>query len=224
MKTLHKEDVPRNGFAGIRETQMVMNYNVFGRNNGVSWDGIGNFVYLSDANFIPNGKTGLHPHREVDIISLMVEGRVKHEGTLGNGEMVNENQVQVQRAGGKGLLHNEINPDAKANRMIQIWIIPESSGYEPSYKKYTFKQNSFTRIYGGDVNSKDTFNNHTYVEVGVFSQGEKFSLQKPFLAYMTKGIAMINGEKLKDGDLFRGDLINFESIEDSQIILIYEKE
>lgn len=222
METLHKENVPRNGFAGVRENQMVMNINVFGRNNGVSWDGLGNFVYLSDANFIANGETGLHPHREVDIISLMAEGRTKHEGSLEDGEIIEENQVQVQRAG-RGLLHNEINPDSKANRMIQIWMIPERNGYEPSYKKYSFKPNSFTHIYGGAEGSDETFNNHTYVDVGQFSKGEKFSINQPFIAYMTRGVAEVNGETVKDGDLFKGDHIDFESTEDAQIILIYEK-
>lgn len=224
METLHKDKVPRSGFAGVRENQMVMNINVFGRNNGVSWNGLGNFIYLSDANFVANGETGMHPHREVDIISLMVEGRTKHEGTLGNGEIIDEGQAQVQRAGGQGLLHNEINPDDTQNRMIQIWMMPEERGYKPDYKKYDIGQNKLRRIYGGNDESEEVFSNHTNVEIGEFTKGEKFSIQHQFIAYLTKGVAMVNGEEFKNGDLIRGDHIEFESVEDAQIVLIYEND
>jgi hypothetical protein len=57
MEILHKTDIARGGFAGIIEKQMIKESRVFGRKspNDKSWDGIGSFVYLSDANFIPNG-------------------------------------------------------------------------------------------------------------------------------------------------------------------------
>ena len=225
MKILHKKDITLGGFAGIREHQIVKKTSVFGRkaNNDYSFDGIGSFVYLSDANFIPNGETGMHPHKEIDVISFMVKGRVLHEGTLEHGEILDENEIQVQRGGGTGFFHNEINPDSTENRMIQMWCIPEISGQKPDYKKYTLKRNSFTRIYGGDEGSIYTFNSHTYIEIGEFSKGAKFSMEQQLLAYITKGIAIVNDEKVQDGDLIRGKGIHFEALEDSQIIVIYEK-
>ena len=89
--------------------------------------------------FVPNGETGMHPHREIDVISFMVKGRVLHEGTLEHGKMLNESEIQVQRGGGKGFFHNEINPDSTENRMVQIWCIPEISEQNPAYKKYALK-------------------------------------------------------------------------------------
>jgi redox-sensitive bicupin YhaK (pirin superfamily) len=225
MEILHKKNIVRSGFAGIREHQMVKESSVFGRKplNDKSWDGIGNFVYLSDANFIPKGETGMHPHREIDVISFMVKGRVLHEGTLEHGKILDENEIQIQRGGGEGFYHNEINPDSIENRMIQMWCIPEITGQKSDYKKYTLKKNSFTKIYGGDKNSNETFNSHTHIEIGAFSEGAKFSIEQQFLAYITKGIAHVNGEKVQDGDFIRGKGLHFEAIEDSQIIMIYEK-
>ena len=76
-----------------------------------TWPGLGNFVYLADAKFIPNGETHLHPHKEIDVISVIVKGRISHEGTLEQGKTLEKNHVQVQRAGGQGFTHNEVNPD-----------------------------------------------------------------------------------------------------------------
>mgnify|MGYP000217789754 FL=1 len=141
MEILNKSHIAQGGFAGIREKRMVKESRVFGSKppNDKSWNGIGNFVYLSDANFVPNGETGMHPHREIDVISFMVKGRVLHEGTLEHGKMLNESEIQVQRGGGKGFFHNEINPDSTENRMVQIWCIPEISEQNPAYKKYALK-------------------------------------------------------------------------------------
>lgn len=226
MEILHKKDITKGGFAGIRERQMVKESRVFGRKSvtDLSWDGVGNFVYLSDANFIPNGKTGMHPHREIDVISFMVKGRVLHEGTLEDGKILDEHEIQVQRGGGTGFFHNEINPDSSENRMIQMWCLPEISGQRDGYKKYVLKENSFTHIYGGNENNVDTFNSHTNIQIGSFSKGETFNFEHAYIAYMTKGSAILNGENVQNGDLLRGENIQFEAIEDSQIILIYVKE
>ena len=225
MEILQKKDIARGGFAGIRESPMIKESRVFGKKptQDLSWDGIGSFVYLSDANFIPKGETGMHPHREIDVISFMVKGRVLHEGTLEHGKILDENEIQVQRGGGEGFFHNEINPDPIENRMIQMWCIPEITSQKSDYKKYSLKKNSFTKIYGGDENSDDTFNSHTHIEIGAFSKGKQFSIEQQFLAYITKGIANVNHEQVQDGDFIRGKGLHFEAIEDSQIIVIYEK-
>ena len=226
MEILQKKDIARGGFAGIRESPMIKESRVFGKKptQDMSWDGIGSFVYLSDANFIPKGETGMHPHREIDVISFMVKGRVLHEGTLEHGKILDENEIQVQRGGGEGFFHNEINPDPIENRMIQMWCIPEITGQKSDYKKYSLKKNSFTKIYGGDENSDDTFNSHTHIEIGAFSKGKQFSIEQQFLAYITKGIANVNHEQVQDGDLIGGEGFKCEVIEDFQIILIHVKE
>ena len=68
MKILHRDDLERGGFAGLREHQLVTDSRVFGEHeaNG-AWDGIGGFVYLADARFLPKGETRLHSHREIDV-------------------------------------------------------------------------------------------------------------------------------------------------------------
>ena len=121
MEIIHRDDLHLGGFAGLTEHRLVMDPRPFGGHvEPGTWLGIGNFVYLADARFNPHGETRLHSHREVDVLSLMVEGRIAHEGSLEHGQEVSAGQVQVQRAGGEGFSHNEINPDDEKNRMIQF--------------------------------------------------------------------------------------------------------
>ena len=137
LQILHRDDLKLGGLAGIREHRLVIDPQVFGDNDSGAWSGIGNFVYLADAKFIPNGETHLHPHNEIDVISVIVDGRVSHKGTLQEGTTLETNHVQVQRAGSEGFVHNEVNPDDKENRMIQMWVRPEKSGESAGYKLYS---------------------------------------------------------------------------------------
>ena len=96
LEILRRDDLQLGGFAGLKEHHLVMDPKVFGSfADSGSWSGIGNFVYLADVKFIPKGETHLHPHKEIDVISVVVDGRIFHEGTLEEGNVINTNQVQV---------------------------------------------------------------------------------------------------------------------------------
>ncbi|VAW46268.1 Pirin, partial [hydrothermal vent metagenome] len=148
---LQRDSLVEGGFAGLLEHRLVKSPRVFGSsaNDDGTWPGMGNFVYLADARFMPHGDTRLHSHHEIDVISVMVQGHISHEGSLESGQSLSENDVQVQRAGGEGFSHNEVNPDDSWNRMIQIWVLPEVAGQPASYKVYRLKQGESTRVYGG---------------------------------------------------------------------------
>jgi len=219
LEILHRDDLKLGGFAGIREHRLVIDPQVFGPTDSGAWPGIGNFVYLADAKFIPNGETHLHPHKEIDVISVIVDGRISHKGTLEEGKTIGANHVQVQRAGGEGFAHNEVNPDNKENRMIQMWVTPEKSGEPAGYKLYSLEQ-GVTRVYGGDNNQDETFASQTIIDVGLVDAQQSVSFDGEFLTYITKGTGTLNGEKISDGDLIHGTDLKFESETDSQIIIV----
>ena len=222
MKILHRDDLSLGGFAGLREHRLVMGSKVFGdRRNPGTWEGIGNFVYLADARFLPNGETQLHSHREIDVISVMVEGRIAHEGSLENGQEMSGTDVQVQRAGGEGFSHNEVNPDDTENRMIQLWVLPERSGESADYKFYQPKFGGLTRVYGGPTDQDETFDSHTLIDVGLFKASQKTSISGPSLAYVTRGTGLVNETPVRDGDLIRGEDMAFDVLEDMQLIVVH---
>lgn len=216
---LHKDSLPLGGFAGLKEHRLVVDSRIGG--NESTWEGHGNFVYLADAYFLPKGETRMHGHKEIDVISVLVDGRITHEGSLEHGRSMVAGQAQAQRAGAEGFSHNEINPDDEKNRMLQLWVLPEVPGANAQYKFYDLTQGKTTRIYGGAATQNDTLDSHTVIDVGMLSAGQTISRQGTFLAYISKGTGELNGETIKNGDLVRGLDLAFKAIhDDTQIIII----
>jgi redox-sensitive bicupin YhaK (pirin superfamily) len=163
----------------------------------------------------------MHSHKELDVISVMIEGEIHHKGSLEHGTSLSAGQVQVQRAGGKGFAHNEINPNPLTNRMLQLWVVPENKGGKTDYKVYDIAQDTLTTIYGGSKEQNTTLDSHTIIEVGRFSKDESITKSGDFLAYITEGEAIVNEIAVKDGDLIRGVDMHFTATSDkTHIILI----
>ena len=224
MDVIHRDDLHRGGFAGLRETRMVMDERVFkGHSESGTWNGIGSFVYLADAKFLPKGETKLHSHREIDVISVMVEGQIHHEGSLEHGQTMGSSHAQAQRAGGEGFSHNEINPDDTENRMIQLWVLPERAGDRASYKLYTPAAGELTRIYGGPADQDETLDSHTLIDVGLLAAEQEIRIAGPCMAYITRGSGLVDGKSVTEGDLFRGEHLEIRAAEPTQLIVIHTR-
>ena len=225
---LKRDSLKEGGFAGLREHQLVKSPRVFGSaaNHDGSLPGLDNFVYLADARFMPHGETHMHDHHEVDVISIMVDGRLAHQGSLGHGQDLNVNDVQVQRAGGTGFSHNEVNPDEDWNRMIQIWVLPEQSGQAADYYVYSLQAGKTLQIYGGsaDNDANNRFPGKTMIDVVLLEAGQGYAIDKPYNAYITRGRGMANGQEIMDGDFVRGENgrgFQFTASNDVQLIVIH---
>lgn len=220
---LHRDDLPLGGFAGLKEHRLVMNPELFGQHvDPGTWPGIGGFAYLADARFDPNGETTMHDHKEIDVISVMIEGRIDHQGSLAHRQGLEAGDVQVQRAGGEGFSHNEVNPDDAANRMIQLWVLPEKSGERAAYKLYKPLAGNVTRVYGGSNDQNVTLPSRTVIEIAPLNASQAFVLEKPFLVYLAAGKGTVNNLDLEEGDLFKGDQLSFKAKSDVKLIAIYE--
>lgn len=225
MQVLSRKSLPLGGFAGLTEHRLVTDKRVFsGRKAPNTFDGIGNFVYLADAQFNPNGETHMHPHKEIDVISIMMDGRITHQGSLEHGQSLNAGEVQVQRAGGEGFSHNEINPDNTKNRMLQLWVLPEVPGQRAGYKHYPLKANVVTRIYGGKPNQQQTFASKTTIDVVRLITGESINIDNEMLAYISKGTAKFSDENnsfnAEEGDLIRSFKTDITASGDVEIVIV----
>ena len=227
MYVLSRDELPLGGFAGLKEHRIVTDSRVFGaRKSPSTSEGIGNFVYLADAQFDPKGETGMHPHKEIDVISVMVQGRVSHEGSLEHGKSLEQGDVQVQRAGGEGFSHNEINPDETRNRMIQLWVLPDEPGQPAGYKYYRPSRGRSNRIYGGDKSQSDTFDSGTQMEILHLEQNQRIEFSGETLVYVYAGNADFKDSaqltRVNDGDLVRGREMAVQAIEATSMIVISE--
>ena len=223
MQILKRDSLPEGGFAGLKEHRLVKAPKLFGLqgNSDGSWPGLANFVYLADARFMPHGETRMHSHHEIDVISVMVKGNIKHAGSLGHGMDLSTDNVQVQCAGDEGFSHNEINPDAEWNRMIQLWVLPEVPGQAADYKVYTPTAGELTRIYGGENTPDTDFPSKTRIDVSLLDDGQHIEVDNAFIAYLTRGKGISNNEPLEEGDLIRGESMKFEATEAVQLIVIH---
>jgi len=222
MDIVHREDLKRGGFAGLKETRLVMDPRAWGsQQEPGSFAGIGLFVYLADARFMPHGDTRMHPHREIDVISIMVEGRIAHQGSLEHGQELLPYDIQVQRAGGEGFLHNELNPDEFENRMLQLWVLPETPGEPAGYKVYHADPGERVQIYGGPDEQSECFAAQTIMEVVRLDAGGQLLHEIPFLAYVTTGAGDANGAAVREGHLVRDDSLDFRATEESMLVLVY---
>ena len=83
---------------------------------------------------------GTHPHRDMEIITYILEGSVEHKDSMGNGSIIRPGEVQRMSAG-TGVTHSESNPSKTQDlHLLQIWIFPDKKGLEPSYEQKNFEK------------------------------------------------------------------------------------
>jgi len=95
---------------------------------------------INDDRIAPGGGFGMHGHRDMEIITYVLEGELEHQDSLGHGEVIRPGEVQRMTAG-KGIRHSEFNPSATQGvHLYQIWLQPRETGLEPSYDQKQFPQ------------------------------------------------------------------------------------
>lgn len=98
---------------------------------------------------------GMHPHDNMEIITLVQEGALEHKDSMGNGSIMRPNDVQVMSAG-TGVYHSETNPSKdEAVKLFQIWVFPDKGNVTPRYDQRTFlpegRQNQWQEIIKPDT-------------------------------------------------------------------------
>ena len=98
------------------------------------WMGFGPLRVINDDTIAAGEGFGMHPHRDMEIITVMVEGQINHRDSMGNSGVLHPGDVQRMTAG-TGIVHSEINGGTTPCRLLQIWIEPGQNNLPPSYEQ-----------------------------------------------------------------------------------------
>ena len=109
----------------------------FGSHVDPAWMGFGPLRVINDDRIAAGRGFGMHPHRDMEIITVMVEGQLNHRDSMGHAEVLRAGEVQRMSAG-TGVVHSEINEGDQPCRLLQIWIEPNSAGIDPAYEQKPF--------------------------------------------------------------------------------------
>ena len=103
------------------------------------WMGFRSLRVINDDLVLPKAGFGMHPHRDMEIITYILSGQLAHKDSMGNGRVITPGEFQYMSAG-TGVLHSEQNPSStEAVHLLQIWIQPDAHGVKPGYAEKSMK-------------------------------------------------------------------------------------
>ncbi|APE32343.1 quercetin 2,3-dioxygenase [Halomonas aestuarii] len=172
---------------------------------------------------------GAHPHRNMEIISYVLEGSIAHKDSMGNGAIMRPGEVQRISAG-TGVVHSEFNNSSSEElHFLQIWIEPQKLDIAPGYEQKNFpereKQGRWRLVVSQEGRDGSvSVNQDVNLYAGLFDAGEQ--AETPAVRYawlqMARGEATVNGQRLSAGDAAAfepGEPIEVVGIEASEILL-----
>ncbi len=109
----------------------------FADHHDPAWMGYGRLRVINEDVIAACRGFGLHPHRDMEILTVMVAGEISHHDSLGHRQVLRAGEVQRMSAGG-GIVHSEMNEGSSDCRLLQIWIEPQQRGQEPGYEQKPF--------------------------------------------------------------------------------------
>jgi redox-sensitive bicupin YhaK (pirin superfamily) len=155
---------------------------------------------------------GTHGHRDMEIITYVLEGEVAHRDSMGNGSTIRPGDVQRMSAG-TGVQHSEFNPsEVNKTHLLQIWIEPNKLGVTPSYEEKRFpeedKRGHLRLIASPDgENGSVRLHQDAKLYVGLFDDDEKARLPlasgRRAFVHIARGEVEVNGIALKAGDALK---------------------
>lgn len=164
---------------------------------------------INDDRISPSAGFPTHGHRDMEIVTYVLEGSLEHKDSLGTGSVIRPGEIQRMTAG-TGIRHSEYNHSAdEAVHLLQIWILPEQENLEPSYEQKTTglteHPNEFCLIASRDGRQGSvTVHQDMNLYAGLIEPGQTITQSLDSKRYgwlqMARGDAMLNGLPLREGD------------------------
>jgi redox-sensitive bicupin YhaK (pirin superfamily) len=181
----------------------------FGHYHDPAQQGFSDLLVINDDRVDPGQGFGTHPHRDMEILSYVLEGALEHRDSIGTGSVIRPGDVQMMSAG-SGVRHSELNPStADPVHFLQVWIVPRTRGGVPRYQQVHFseadKRGRLQLILSSDArNGSLAVQQDARVYAGLFDGAEAAALElaadRYAYVHVARGSVELNGERLAEGD------------------------
>lgn len=186
---------------------------------------------MNDDRVAGGGGFPTHPHRDMEIVTYVLEGALAHKDSMGNGSVIRPGDVQYMSAG-TGVAHSEFNAsDSATVHLYQIWMFPDKKNYKPTYDQKHFstedKRGKLRLVVspdGRDGSVKIRQDNELYATVLGAGETVKHELKPERHAYVqvAKGSVTLNGKTLETGDgaaISREKSVELAGVADAEVLL-----
>lgn len=164
---------------------------------------------MNDDRVAGGGGFPMHPHRDMEIVTYVLEGALQHRDSMGNGSVIRPGDVQYMSAG-TGVMHSEFNASEKEPvHLYQIWMFPDKRGYKPAYDQKNFceaekrgKLRLLASPDGKNGSVKIRQDNSVYATILAPRESVKHELRPERHAYVqvARGSVTLNGKRMDEGD------------------------
>lgn len=174
----------------------------------------GTLRVVNEDRIAPGKGFGTHPHRDMEIVTYVIEGAIEHKDSMGHGTIITPGEVQRMTAG-TGVLHSEFNHSQENElHLLQIWIYPERTGLEPGYEQTRFAREeklNQLRLVGSRDGREGSVTIHQDVKLyaSILEAGHDVSLDledhRKVFVQVIRGDLTVNNQALSAGDGARID-------------------
>lgn len=164
---------------------------------------------INEDRIAPGKGFGTHPHRDMEIVTYVIDGAIAHKDSMGNGTVIEAGEIQRMTAG-TGVQHSEFNHSQDRElHLLQIWIYPEKNGLEPGYEQTRFPREeklNRLRLVGSRDGRDGSITIHQDVDLyaSVLEASNQVSLDlrpdRKVFVQVVEGDITVNGQQLSAGD------------------------
>lgn len=176
---------------------------------------------------------GTHPHDNMEIISIPLEGDLEHKDSMGNTAVIKNGDVQVMSAG-TGIRHSEYNKNKEVPvKFLQIWVFPDERNVQPRYDQITLKKedrkNKLQQILSPDQDDEGVWiHQNAWFHLADFDKGTKADYsfkakENGLYVFVLKGDLNVNGQLLNERDgfgIWNTDSVTLEAAADTEFLLM----
>jgi quercetin 2,3-dioxygenase len=186
---------------------------------------------LNDDRVAPGQGFPTHPHRDMEIVTYVLEGTLEHRDSMGSGSVIRPGDVQYMSAG-TGVTHSEFNAsDKEPVHMLQIWMFPEEQGLKPAYGQKNFSEEEkrgklrlLVSPDGRDGSLKIRQGNELYATLLGKGEAVRHELKSDRHAYVqvARGSVTLNGKQLAEGDgaaISAEKTVELTGVHDAEVLL-----